>query len=509
MAQPTSPPPTGVEPGQPERSACGSGGEAAGSARERLRLLPSVTELLKAPAVAALLARHPRPVVVDAIRGLLDAERRRILEAPPPAGAAWTPEAFARELPARLEAAVAARTRPSLRRVLNATGVVLHTNLGRSVLAPEAIEAMTAVAAGYSTLELDLETGERGSRHAHVERLLVALTGAEAACVVNNNAGATLIALNTLAAGREAVVSRGELVEIGGAYRMPDVMAAAGVVLREVGTTNKTYLRDYEAAIGERTALLVRVHTSNYRILGFTHAADGAELAALAHRRGLAAFEDLGSGCLIDLARLGIEREPTVQEAVASGMDLVTFSGDKLLGGPQAGIVVGRAAAVAAVRKNPLMRALRPDKLTLAALEATLRLYEAGPDTAVARIPTLRMLAMRPDELAARARRLERAIRRQAPAAALSLRADSSQVGGGALPLAALPTTVVAVQPRVGDPSRLGAAVVALEAALRREEPAVVGRIKDDALLLDPRTLLDEELPAVAGRVAAALQAIG
>jgi L-seryl-tRNA(Ser) seleniumtransferase len=475
----------------------------AGSARERLRLLPSVTELLKAPAVEDLLRRHPRPLVVDAIRSLLDAERRRILEAP--GAAVWNPEAFARTL----EAELAARARPSLRRVLNATGVVIHTNLGRSVLAAEAIEAMAAVAAGYSTLEFDLESGERGSRHAHVERLLVALTGAEAACVVNNNAGATLIALNTLAAGREAIVSRGELVEIGGAYRMPDVMAAAGVTLREVGTTNKTYLSDYERAVGERTALLVRVHTSNYRILGFTHAADGADLAALAHRRGLAALEDLGSGCLVDLTRLGLEREPTVQEAVASGMDLVTFSGDKLLGGPQAGLIVGRATAVAAVRKNPLMRALRPDKLTLAALEATLRVYQAGPDTAVRRIPTLRMLAMRQEELAARARRLMRAIRRLAPRAALALRADVSQVGGGALPLAALPTTVVAVQPLVADAGRIGAAVVALEAALRREEPAVIGRIKEDTLLLDPRTLLDGELPVAAHRVAAALQTTG
>ncbi len=499
MAHPSSsPPPAPVSapPAPPH----------AGSARERLRLLPSVTELLKAPAVEALLRRHPRPLVVDAIRSLLEAERRQILEAS--RAAAWHPEPFTSALPVRLEAELAARARPSLRRVLNATGVVIHTNLGRSVLAAEAIEAMEAVAAGYSTLEFDLESGERGSRHAHVERLLVALTGAEAACAVNNNAGATLIALNTLAAGREAIVSRGELVEIGGAYRMPDVMRSAGVALREVGTTNKTYLRDYEGAIGERTALLVRVHTSNYRILGFTHAADGAEIAALAHGRGLAALEDLGSGCLVDLARLGLEREPTVQEAVASGMDLVTFSGDKLLGGPQAGVIVGRAAAVAAVRKNPLMRALRPDKLTLAALEATLRLYQAGPDTAVARIPTLRMLAMRPEELAARARRLMRAIRRLAPRAALALRADASQVGGGALPLAALPTTVVAVQPRVADAGGIGAAVVALEAALRREEPAVVGRIKEDALLLDPRTLLDDELPIAAHRVAAALQAV-
>ncbi|HEX7127496.1 MAG TPA: L-seryl-tRNA(Sec) selenium transferase [Thermodesulfobacteriota bacterium] len=472
--------------------------------RARLRQLPSVTEVLKSPGVEALLRRRPRPLVVEAIRGILDEARRRLLS-----GEAFEPGAFLAGLPAAVERTLDARTRPNLRRLLNATGVVIHTNLGRSVLAPEALEAMEAVAAGYSTLEFDLASGERGSRHAHVEGLLAALTGAEAACVVNNNAAATMIALNTLAAGREGIVSRGELVEIGGAYRMPDVMAASGVTLREVGTTNKTYLRDYEAAITERTAVLVRVHTSNFRIVGFTHAVDGAELAALAHRRGLAALEDLGSGCLVDLGRLGLPREPTVQEAVATGMDLVTFSGDKLLGGPQAGIVVGRAAAVAAVKKNPLMRALRPDKLTLAALEATLRLYEAGPDTALQRIPTLRMLAMTEEALRARAAHLKAHIRRLAPQAALSLRADVSRVGGGALPLAEPPTTVVAVAPRAADPGRAGAALVALEAALRAEEPAVVARLKDDALLLDPRTLLDDEIAPCARRVAAALQRVG
>lgn len=462
-----------------------------------------MTEVLKVPAIEALLARRPRPHVVEAIRVLLDAERRRLLE-----GEHFESEVFLARLPAAVDRLIDARARPNLRRLLNATGVVIHTNLGRSVLAREALDAMEAVGAGYSTLELDLASGERGSRHAHVEGLLRRLTGAEAACVANNNAAATMIALNTLAAGREGIVSRGELVEIGGAYRMPDVMAASGVALREVGTTNKTYLRDYEAALTERTGVLVRVHTSNFRIVGFTHAVDGAELAALAHRRGLTAFEDLGSGCLVDLARLGLPREPTVQEAVATGMDLVTFSGDKLLGGPQAGIIVGRAAAVAAVKKNPLMRALRPDKLTLAALEATLRLYEAGVETAVQRIPTLRMLAMTADELKARATRLKAQIRRLAPRAALALRADVSQVGGGALPLAEPRTTVVAVAPRVADPSRAGAALVALEAALRAEDPAVIARIKDDALLLDPRTLQDDEIVPAARRVAAALERV-
>ncbi len=473
----------------------------------RLRQLPSVTELLKVPAVEALLRRRPRPLVVEAIRSLLDAQRRRLL-GPAGEGAPFDPEAFVAGVPAAIDRILDARTRPNLRRLLNATGVVIHTNLGRSVLATEAVAAMDAVAAGYSTLELDLASGERGSRHAHVERLLTALTGAEAACVVNNNAAATMIALNTLAVGREGIVSRGELVEIGGAYRMPDVMAASGVALREVGTTNRTYLRDYEAAITERTGVLIRVHTSNFRILGFTHAAGGAELAALAHRRGLAALEDLGSGCLVDLARLGLPAEPTVQEAVATGMDLVTFSGDKLLGGPQAGILVGRAAAIAAVKKNPLMRALRPDKLTLAALEATLRIYEAGTDTAIERIPTLRMLAMAPGELRTRAARLKAQIRKLAPQAALSLRADVSQVGGGALPLAEPPTTVVAVAPRGADPSCAGSALVALEAALRAGEPALIARLKDDALLLDPRTLLDDEIAGAARRVAAALQRI-
>jgi L-seryl-tRNA(Ser) seleniumtransferase len=477
------------------------------NARPDLRLLPSVTDLLKSPAALGLLERHPRALVVDVLRAVVEGERRRLLG--DLSGAPFEAAAFQAALPERVDRELASRTRPSLRRVVNATGVVIHTNLGRSVLADEALEAVRAVAAGYSTLELDLATGERGSRHGHVEGLLRSLTGAEAACVVNNNASATLIALNTLAAGKEGIVSRGELVEIGGAYRMPDVMAASGVALREVGTTNKTYLRDYEAAIGERTGVLVRVHTSNYRILGFTHAVSGDDLAALAHARGLPALDDLGSGCLVDLARLGLPREPTVQDAVASGMDLVCFSGDKLLGGPQAGILVGRAGAIAAVKKNPLMRAMRPDKLTLAALEATLRLYQAGPETAASRIPTLRMLALPPAQLAARARRLRDAIRRLAPQAALALRADASQVGGGALPLAALPTTVVAVQPRVADAGQLGAAVVALEAALRADDPAVVARVKEDAVLLDPRTLLDDDIAPTARRVADALARLG
>jgi L-seryl-tRNA(Ser) seleniumtransferase len=385
--------------------------------------------------------------------------------------------------------------------VINATGVVLHTNLGRAPLACEAVAAMDR-ATGYCNLEYDLERGTRGHRHDLVEDLLRQVTGAEAGVVVNNNAAAVLLALAALARGREVVVSRGELVEIGGSFRVPEIMAQSGCTLREVGTTNKTHLADYERAIGPETALLMRVHTSNYRILGFTAAVATDELVALGSRHGLPVLEDLGSGCLVDLGPLGLEREPTVQEVVAAGVDLVTFSGDKLLGGPQAGLLVGRREAVAACARHPLMRALRPGKATLAGLEATLALYR-DPGAAPRRVPVLAMLAQDPRELRARAESMAAGLRSAlAEGARIEVKQENSQVGGGSLPLQKLPTWVVVVRREGGGVSRL-------EAALRRYRPPVIARIQEDALLLDPRTLRPGEEETVVAALTSAFSQEG
>ncbi|MCR3921894.1 MAG: L-seryl-tRNA(Sec) selenium transferase [Firmicutes bacterium] len=373
---------------------------------------------------------------------------------------------------------------PSLRRVINATGTVLHTNLGRAPLALAATEAM-AQASRYCNLEMDLVQGTRGSRHAHVEKLLMQLTGAEAACVVNNNAAAVLLALNTLAAGKKVIVSRGELVEIGGSFRIPDVMAAGGAHLVEVGTTNKTHLDDYRRAVDEDTALLLKVHTSNYKVVGFTATVKMAEMVKLGQEVGLPVMEDIGSGLLLDLARYGLEKEPLVAERISAGVDVLTVSGDKLLGGPQAGIIVGKRVFVEQIKKNQLMRALRPDKVTLAALEATLRIYLTGHP--LQQIPVLAMLSMSADTLRQRANMLAQSIRERAEGKlTVDVREDVSFVGGGAMPLTQLPTTVVAIRPTQ----------VALQEyveRLRTGTPALVGRVQDDWLLLDPRTIRDTE----------------
>jgi L-seryl-tRNA(Ser) seleniumtransferase len=379
---------------------------------------------------------------------------------------------------------------PSLRRLINATGVIIHTNLGRSLLAYDALRAVHEVASRYSNLEFDLKEGHRGSRYIHVEGLLCRLTGAEAAMVVNNNAGAVLIALDALARGGEVVLSRGQLVEIGGSFRMPDVMAQSGARLVEVGTTNKTHLRDFEGAIGPDTALLLRVHASNYRIIGFTQEVPPVDLVALGRRHDIPVMEDLGSGCLLDLGAWGLEPEPTVQEVLRTGMDLVTFSGDKLLGGPQAGLILGRKALVEKIRKHPLARALRIDKLTLAALEYTLRLYW-DPSEAVQSIPTLRMLSMTEGEVKTRANRFVRRIRKEAiPQLRVVTRPDLSQVGGGALPLLELPTWGVSLH--VEDLS-----AAKLERKLRNADPPVIGRITEDVFYLDFRTVQDQDIRAL------------
>ena len=457
--------------------------------RAALRSLPSVDQLLRVLAGRPDVAAIPRARLTALVREALDAERRRILRE------RGTP-ADAEALAARVAAAVRQAGLFSLRPVINATGVVLHTNLGRALLSPQALERMTAVAAAYSNLELDLASKERGSRYSHVEGLLQRLTGAEDALVVNNNAAAVLLALETLAHGKEVIVSRGELIEIGGEFRIPDIMLRSGAVLREVGATNRTHLRDYAEAIGPETALLLKVHTSNYRVIGFTAAVSSRELTALGRERGIPVMEDLGSGSLVDLRPWGFPHEPTVPEVVASGVDLVSFSGDKLLGGPQAGIVVGKRAIVGRLKKNPWNRALRIDKFTIAALEATLTAYEAG--TARETIPTLRLLTEPLAGVLIRARRVQRGL---GPAVAERLAArvveDRAQVGGGALPTVELPTAGVAV-------GSTDAAARALDAALRVGDPAVIGRLVDDRLFLDCRTVLPGQVTGLVKALVAA-----
>ncbi|HEY3314604.1 MAG TPA: L-seryl-tRNA(Sec) selenium transferase [Bacillota bacterium] len=457
-----------------------------------LRHLPSVDQVWRIVEGHGGLSGLPRNLVIMEIRQLLDLAR---------AGDSGLASRLAglddrRQVTDLIAAEVSARLRSKgkggPRRVINATGVTLHTNLGRAVLARPAREALAAVAAGYSDLELDLMTGERGSRLDHVEGLLRELTGAEAALVVNNNAAAVMLALDTLAAGREVVVSRGQLVEIGGAFRVPAVMSKGGARLVEVGTTNKTYLRDYEEAITPETALLLRVHTSNYKVIGFTAEVGLDGLVALGRRRGLVVMEDLGSGALIDLAARGLPAEPTVQQSVKAGAEVVTFSGDKLLGGPQAGLAVGCREVIAKMRSNQLMRALRADKLTLAALVATLRLY-LEPERAEREIPTLAALLADPADLVQKARRLARRLRARAAALGpFTVVPGTSPAGGGSLPAVDLPTWLVAL-----TPSRPELPAQAIEAGLRRADPPVIARVSQGQVLLDVRTIADEEFPVV------------
>jgi len=451
-----------------------------------LRSLPSVDALLERVQGDAALKGIPRARIVQAVREVLAGERGRLLEGHAGAVTLLDADALARRVVAEASRAGAFSLAP----IINATGVVLHTNLGRALLSPLALERLRRVGSAYSNLELDLKTKERGSRYVHVDGLLKRLTGAEASLVVNNNAAAVLLALESLARGKEVIVSRGELIEIGGEFRIPDIMRRSGAILREVGTTNRTHLRDYADAIGPETALLLKVHTSNYRVLGFTAQVPTRELVELGRSRGIPVMEDLGSGCFVDLRPYGFPYEPTVQEAVAAGLDLVSFSGDKLLGGPQAGIVVGKAELVERLKKNPLNRALRIDKLTLAGLEATLYAYEAG--NALETIPTLRMLTER---LAAVRRRARRLLRRLSPSVVTALGATlvegRAQVGGGSLPLVELPTVALAI----GTTER---SAHALDQALREGEPPVIGRIADDHLLLDSRTVLNSDIPALA-----------
>ena len=445
--------------------------------------LPSVDRLLAAESLAPLVGEHGRTLVLEAARAALDEARAAVT-----AGGALDHAALVSAIASRVHAIAA----PSLVPVFNLTGTVLHTNLGRAPLPETAIASMAAVARGASNLEFDLATGRRGDRHRHVEPRLCRLTSAQAAIVVNNNAAAVLLVLDTLAKRKEVPVSRGELIEIGGAFRIPDIMKRAGAKLVEVGTTNRTHLRDYEAAIGPRTALLMKVHTSNYAVEGFTSTVSERDLAGIAHDRGLPLASDLGSGSLVDMTALGLPPEPTVHAMIADGVDLVTFSGDKLLGGPQAGIVAGRKDLVARLKRNPLMRALRPDKITLAALQSVLALYE-DPSRLSETLPSLRLLGRPRAEIEAQARRVR-------PALAACLGADwtvevvrcRSQIGSGALPVDRLPSAGLRCAPASGAKRGRSSKLQALAAALRTLPVPVVGRVHDGALTLDLRCLDDE-----------------
>ncbi|WP_299360599.1 L-seryl-tRNA(Sec) selenium transferase [uncultured Paracoccus sp.] len=443
---------------------------------QALRDLPSLDRLL-AGSAQDLTHRHGRAAVTDALRATLDAARDTIRAG----GAAPSAAALVRSAGERLDA----ETISSLRPVINLTGTVLHTNLGRAVLAEAAIAAAVDAMRHPVALEYDLGTGRRGERDDHVSQLLCDLTGAEAATVVNNNAAAVLLVLNALARGREAIVSRGELVEIGGSFRIPDIMARAGVTLIEVGTTNRTHARDYRDAVTDRSALMMKVHPSNYRIEGFTAAVPADDLAAIAREARLPMVHDLGSGTLVDPARWGLPAETTVAQAVAEGADLVTFSGDKLLGGPQAGFIVGRAELIKQINQDPLKRTLRVDKIRLAAIAATLRLYR-DPDRLAERLPTLRLLTRTRDDIAAQARRLRGPVGAMLPDHQLDVVDCMSQIGSGAMPVETLPSVALSLRGHGGDaPDRLAARLRALPVP-------VIGRIRDGALLLDLRCLTDD-----------------
>lgn len=449
--------------------------------RAALRGLPSVDRLLRAPGADETAAAFGRPQFTDALRAVLDETRAELLAGPNPAA----------DIPPDFELVGAARERleamvvPTLRPVINATGIIIHTNLGRAPLSAAALTAVTEAAAGYSTLEYDLEHGRRGSRAVHAEHLLARLTGAEAALVVNNNAAAVLLMLSALCREREVIISRSQLVEIGGGFRIPDVMAQSGAQLVEVGTTNRTHLGDYADAITPDTVAILVVHYSNYKIIGFTEQPPLAELAALAHERGLMLLFDQGSGALRDVAAYGLEPEPTVLDGLRAGSDVVAFSGDKLLGGPQAGILAGRADLIERAKHHPLARAVRADKLALAALAATLTQYATGRE---AEIPVWRMIARPLDDVAAEAETWAARLRANGIDAATA--ADESFVGGGSLPGESLPTRVVVINPGATGADDLAA-------RLRAEPTPVIGRIRDGRLLLDPRTVLPGQAEAL------------
>jgi len=465
----------------------------AKAASELYRKLPSVDEVLRLPAVAAQLDREGHALVTEAARNVLarmrdEIKAGRLDEKGIALAIDGIADAVGRELRRSLE--------PSLRRVINATGVILHTNLGRAPLSNAALDRIREIAGEYSNLEYQVEAGERGKRDVHVQRLFARLLGEHmsdvATVVVNNNAAAVLIALNTFGEGGEVIVSRGELVEIGGSFRVPDVMAKSGATLREVGTTNRTRIQDYAAAINERTRLLLRVHRSNFQIVGFTEQPSLAELVELGREKKIPVMEDLGSGALFDLRSVGIEDEASVGDSLRAGVDVVTYSGDKLLGGPQAGMLSGRAEAIARIRKNPLFRALRVDKLTYAALEATLLAYLRGDHDS---IPALRMMRLSADEIGRRAEAVASHLRNRAPKLKIALIDGESITGGGAAPGKGLPTRLLAVTSDDKSADQLAA-------QLRQNDPPIVARVEEDKLVLDLRTVF----PAQDDAITAALE---
>ncbi len=463
----------------------------SGETQKLLSTLPSVDELLKSPSGSKWLSEFKRKIVLQAVREVISSRRNDLREG---RQVAVSPESLEADILER----IGQLSSYSLIPVINATGIVVHTNLGRAILSEKALENVLEAGRCYTNLEFDLEKGKRGKRHTHTKRLLRQIMGAEDAFIVNNNAAAVFLCLNTLAKGREVIVSRGELVEIGGSFRVPDVMAASGAVLREVGTTNKTHLRDYINGISENTALILKVHQSNYRIMGFTEDVPIADLVSLGKRNQIPVMYDLGSGCLIDLKSYGVHSEPSAQEVIKAGVDIITFSGDKLFGGPQAGVIAGGKQYVEAMQKNPLARALRVDKLTIAAFEATLMEY-LDAETAAKSVPVLAMLFQPLEEIRGRANRMAAGLRRALGKENVKVVRDSSKAGGGSLPEIEFPTFAVSLQPH-------GISVNELEARLRNRPIPVIGRIKDRMLLLDARTVRNSEISEIIEAVLSALK---
>ena len=468
--------------------------------RDLLRELPAVDRLLREAALEEALSKLPRRVVLPAVQDTIEQCRREIIAVrEDPAklpGIDLTPAHLAEKAAALAKK----RATTNLKPLINATGIVIHTNLGRVPLAREAVDALTGVAANYNNLELSLASGRRVSRQEHLEQLISELCGSEAALVVNNNAAAVFLVLRALAEKREVVVSRGQLVEIGGSFRIPEIMAASGALMTEVGTTNKTYLRDYELALTENSAAFLKVHTSNYNLVGFTAEVETAELADLAHKHNLLMFEDLGSGALLDLEKFGLPPEPLVQDSVAAGADLVTFSGDKMLGGPQAGIIVGRKDLVYALRSNQLARIVRVDKFTIAAMEATLRLY-LDEDQAAEKIPVWQMLAINENLLKNRAEKIAGQLSNLLEAAEVGIQKGISRVGGGALPAAELPTWLVAVKPKQTEFS-----AAELVERMRDGEPPLILRLQHETLFFDLRTVREDQEQTLVEKIAGAFQ---
>ncbi len=459
--------------------------------KEKLRNLPAISHLLEHDTVRKWMGRFPRAVVVDAMQSAVDLVRSRLIGDEDNA----TETANTREeVLAIAEQQLENTNLPSLRPVINATGVVLHTGLGRAPLCTEAVKAVAGCAGGYSNLELNLETGTRGHRPVHVSRLLAELTGAESATVVNNNAAATLLILNTLAKGSEVIVSRGELVEIGGSYRLPEMMSASGAILREVGTTNRTRISDYQRAINDNTAALMRVHTSNYKVVGFTENTSIEELVETGRKNNKLVIDDLGSGALFDLSEFGLPKEPDVRTSIKAGADLVCFSGDKILGGPQAGVIAGRADLIKRIESNPLMRTYRVDKMTLAGLEATLRQYR-DVKHAVGEIPSLALMCTPPAELQKRAKKLCKLLSAALSDDEFEVITDNSVAGGGSLPGREMETRCVSWLPKSGS-------IDETLSVLRQGTVPVIARAKNERILFDVRTLKPEELPALASACA-------